>query len=161
MLRFLNLVAIAALIGSAVYAYTIKYQTSYRAEQIAKTRIEIKAESDAIAVLRAEWAYMTRPERLQQLADQHLIDFKPLDVKQLIMASALPDKAAHTDMIGGKLDALGLGISATPPVTSAASVNTTAAVTSKITPVTPKSQALNEGPASGPRRVLSQERKKP
>ena len=61
MLRFLNLIAIVALIGSAVYAYTIKYQTSYRAEQIAKTKIEIKTESDAIAVLRAEWAYMTRP----------------------------------------------------------------------------------------------------
>ncbi|NBV94781.1 MAG: hypothetical protein EBT19_05155 [Methylocystaceae bacterium] len=50
MLRFLNLVAIAALISSAVYAYTIKYQTSYRAEQIAKTKIEIKAESDATPV---------------------------------------------------------------------------------------------------------------
>ena len=161
MLRFLNLVAIAALISSAVYAYTIKYQTSYRAEQIAKTKIEIKAESDAIAVLRAEWAYMTRPERLQQLADQYLIDFKPLDVKQLIVASALPDKAARTDMIGGKLDALGLGLAATPPVASQASVNATAASASKTSPPITKSQALNEGPISSPERVLSQEHKKP
>ena len=161
MLRFLNLVAIAALIGSAVYAYTIKYQTSYRAEQITKTKIEIKTESDAIAVLRAEWAYMTRPERLQQLADQYLIDFKPLDVKQLIVASALPDKAARTDMIGGKLDALGLGLAATPPVASQASVNATAASASKTSPPVTKSQALNEGPISSPERVLSQEHKKP
>jgi hypothetical protein len=74
MLRLFNILAIVLLIASAVYAYTIKYQTAYRYEQIAKTKIEIKAERDALAVLRAEWAYMTRPERLQQLADQYLPD---------------------------------------------------------------------------------------
>lgn len=104
---------------------------------------------------------MTRPERLQQLADQYLIDFKPLDVKQLIVASALPDRAARTDMIGGKLDALGLGLAATPPVASQASVNATAASASKTSPPITKSQALNEGPISSPERVLSQEHKKP
>ena len=150
MLRFLNLIAIVALIGSAVYAYTIKYQTSYRAEQIAKTKIEIKTESDAIAVLRAEWAYMTRPERLQQLADQYLVDVKPLEVKQLVSVQALPDKAARSDMIGSKLDQLGLGLSATPPVASPAQTTTqvSSALKTVTAPVT-KSQAAN------------QERKKP
>jgi hypothetical protein len=150
MLRFLNLIAIVALIGSAVYAYTIKYQTSYRAEQIAKTKIEIKTESDAIAVLRAEWAYMTRPERLQQLADQYLVDVKPLEVKQLVSAQALPDKAARSDMIGSKLDQLGLGLSATPPVASPAQTTTQVSSASKtVTAPVTKSQAAN------------QERKKP
>jgi hypothetical protein len=150
MLRFLNLIAIVALIGSAVYAYTIKYQTSYRAEQIAKTKIEIKTESDAIAVLRAEWAYMTRPERLQQLADQYLVDVKPLDVKQLVSVQALPDKAARSDMIGSKLDQLGLGLSATPPVASPAQTTTQVSSASKtVTAPVTKSQAAN------------QERKKP
>lgn len=150
MLRFLNLIAIVALIGSAVYAYTIKYQTSYRAEQIAKTKIEIKTESDAIAVLRAEWAYMTRPERLQQLADQYLVDVKPLEVKQLVSVQALPDKAARSDMIGSKLDQLGLGLSATPPVASPAQTTTQVSSASKtVTAPVTKPQAAN------------QERKKP
>ena len=150
MLRFLNLIAIVALIGSAVYAYTIKYQTSYRAEQIAKTKIEIKTESDAIAVLRAEWAYITRPERLQQLADQYLVDVKPLEVKQLVSVQALPDKAARSDMIGSKLDQLGLGLSATPPVASPAQTTTQVSSASKtVTAPVTKSQAAN------------QERKKP
>jgi len=150
MLRFLNLIAIVALIGSAVYAYTIKYQTSYRAEQIAKTKIEIKTESDAIAVLRAEWAYMTRPERLQQLADQYLVDVKPLEVKQLVSVQALPDKAARSDMIGSKLDQLGLGLSATPPVASPAQTTTQVSSASKtVTAPVTKSQVAN------------QERKKP
>ncbi len=114
MLRLLNIVAILILVGSAVYAYSIKYQTSFRAEQIVKTKLEIKAERDAIAVLRAEWAFMTRPERLQQLADAHLPDMKQLEVTQIVTAQSLPDKSARVDSIGQKLDALGLSMAATP-----------------------------------------------
>lgn len=113
MLRILNIIAILALVGSAAYAYSIKYRTSYRAEQIAKTRIEIKQERDAIAVLRAEWAFMTRPERLQQLSDKHLANLKPLEVTQIVSAQSLPDKT-RVDSIGKKLDALGLSAAATP-----------------------------------------------
>ena len=43
MLRYLNVLAIAALIGSAVYAYSIKYETMLFSEQIVKTRQEIAA----------------------------------------------------------------------------------------------------------------------
>ncbi len=109
MLRLFNILAVGLLMASAVYAYTIKYQTAYRYEQITKTKIEIKAERDALAVLRAEWAYMTRPERLQQLADQYLPDLAPLQVSQIVTVTAIPERAAHGDAIAGKLDSLGLG----------------------------------------------------
>jgi cell division protein FtsL len=123
MLRFLNIVAILALIGSAVYAYSIKYQTSYRAEQIAKTTIEIKTERDAVAVLRAEWAFLTRPERIQQLADKHL-DLQPTRVEQIVAAQAIPDRAARVDSIGKTLDALGVGLSSTPAADAVAVATT-------------------------------------
>jgi cell division protein FtsL len=124
MLRFLNIVAIIVLVGSAVYAYSIKYQTSYRAEQIAKTKIEIRQERDAIAVLRAEWAYMTRPERIQQLADAYLPGMKQIDALQIVAAQALPERSPRVDSIGQKLDSLGLSMPATPPVASSASTTT-------------------------------------
>ncbi|HEV7823179.1 MAG TPA: hypothetical protein VGO84_18485 [Burkholderiales bacterium] len=108
MIRFLNLLAIAALIGSAVYAYKIKYETIYRAEQINKMKHEILAERDAIGVLRAEWAHLARPERIQELATKYL-DLQPLSLNQVVTASALPDKAARVDAIGRKLETLGLG----------------------------------------------------
>ncbi len=114
MLRFLNIVAIVALVGSAVYAYTIKYQTSFRAEQITKTKLEIKAERDAIAVLRAEWSFLTRPERLQQLADKYLPSLQAAKVDQIVTAQALPERASHVDSIGQKIDALGLSLPSTP-----------------------------------------------
>jgi cell division protein FtsL len=108
MIRFLNILAIAALIGSAVYAYKIKYETIYRAEQINKMKHEILAERDAIGVLRAEWAHLARPERIQELATKYL-DLQPLSLNQVVTASALPDKAARVDAIGRKLETLGLG----------------------------------------------------
>ena len=68
MLRLLNVVAVAALIGSAVFAYSIKYETILYAEQILKTRHLIAAEQDGIERLRAEWAILTRPDRLAALS---------------------------------------------------------------------------------------------
>jgi cell division protein FtsL len=121
MLRFLNIAAILTLIGSALYAYSIKYQTSYRAEQIAKTKLEIKAERDAIGVLRAEWAFLTRPERIQQLADRYL-DLQPLTVDKIVTARSLPEHAAHVDTIANKIDMLGLA--STPPADPSAAPTT-------------------------------------
>jgi len=113
MLRYLNIAVILALIGSAVYAYTIKYQTAYHAEQIAKTKIEIKAERDAIGVLRADWSFLTRPGRIQQLADQYL-DLQPLTADKIALARQLPERAPRIDAIGAKIETLGLGVASTP-----------------------------------------------
>ena len=107
MMRFLNLLAVAALIGSAIYAYTIKYETIFHAEKIVKLNHEIKAEQDQIAMLRAEWAHLTRPERIQALADK-LLDLHPVALHQIVSADALPAKAPTIDAIGRKLEALGL-----------------------------------------------------
>ena len=107
MIRLLNVLAIAALIGSAVYAYTIKYETIYRAEQITKLKHEIQTERDAIGVLRAEWAHLARPERIQELATRYL-DLQALSLNQIVSASALPEKGVRVDTIGRKLETLGL-----------------------------------------------------
>lgn len=155
MLRLLNIVAICALIGSAVYAYSIKYQTAYRAEQIAKTRIEIKQERDAIAVLRAEWAYMTRPERLQPLADKYLPDLRPLQVTQIVAATSLPQKT-HSDSIGAKLSEIGLSLPATPAA-APATPTTPKSDTPKAKAATPKVAATTKAPSAS----MSREQKKP
>ncbi|MEJ0091987.1 MAG: hypothetical protein WDN46_00640 [Methylocella sp.] len=107
MVRFLNLLAVAALIGSAIYAYSIKYETIFHAERIVKLKHEIKEEQDQIAMLRAEWAHLTRPERIEALADKFLT-LQPVSLRQIANADALPSKTARTDAIGDKLEALGL-----------------------------------------------------
>jgi cell division protein FtsL len=107
MVRFLNFVAVVALVGSAIYAYSIKYETIFHAERIVKLKHEIKAEQDEIAMLRAEWAHLTRPERIQSLADKFL-DLQPVGLRQIVSADALPERTQRTDAIGGKLESLGL-----------------------------------------------------
>jgi len=114
MTKLLHIVAISALIASAGYAYSIKYDTLYYAEQVAKLKSKVQREREAIAVLQAEWQYLDRPDRLQAAADQHL-DLQPLKIQQLARLSDLPNRPERGDEIGRKLEALGLlGPTATP-----------------------------------------------
>lgn len=107
MIKVLHFVAISALIGSAGYAYSIKYETLYHAEQVAKLKAKVQRERDAIAVLQAEWALLNRPDRLQAAADKHL-DLQKLKIQQLARLSDLPDRPKREDGIGRKLESLGL-----------------------------------------------------
>jgi len=107
MTKLLHFVAISALIASAGYAYSIKYDTLYYAEQVAKLKSKVQREREAIAVLQAEWQYLDRPDRLQAAADQHL-DLQPLKIQQLARLSDLPNRPDRGDAIGLKLQALGL-----------------------------------------------------
>lgn len=127
MVRILNLLAVMALIGSAIYAYSIKYETIYHAERIVKLKHEIKAEQDQIGMLRAEWAHLTRPERVQALADR-LLDLQPVALTQIVSADALPAKGPKIDGIGRKLEALGLAEPTNTPRDGGASAPTTPAV---------------------------------
>ena len=114
MWRFLHVLAIGAVIASAAYVYGVKYQTIYASEQIVKTRHLIARERDAINVLRAEYAHLVRPDRLQTLADKQL-EMQPLALNQIVKADELPELAAKVDSIGRKLESMGLpGESATP-----------------------------------------------
>ena len=108
MIRFLNIVAAAALIGSAVYAYSIKYQTIYRTDQIAKLTRQIQQERDGLNMQRAEWAHLTRPDRIEPLADKYLTDLEMTRPNQMVTFAQLPERAMRGDEIGKKLEALGL-----------------------------------------------------
>ena len=58
--------------------------------------------------MRAEWALLTRPERLQALA-QNSLGLKQLSLDQIVQISDLPNRPPKVDSIGRKLDDLGLG----------------------------------------------------
>ena len=113
MLRFLNVIAIAALIGSASWAYSVKYDTIYYVEQIKKNEAKIERERDAIAILKAEWQFMTKPGRLQIFSDRHL-GLQPMKAGQIIRANELPDRKNQPDAIAEKLEDLGITTGSTP-----------------------------------------------
>ena len=50
MIRLLHIIAISALIASAGYAYSIKYETLYYVEQVAKLKAQVQRERERRAV---------------------------------------------------------------------------------------------------------------
>jgi cell division protein FtsL len=87
--RLLNIGVIAALVLAAAYVYDIKYQSTLRAERVATLRHEIRRERDATANLRAEWARLGNPHRIQTLARRHL-ELKPFQTNQVDSFDNLP-----------------------------------------------------------------------
>ncbi|PIB24208.1 cell division protein FtsL [Amylibacter kogurei] len=69
MKNFLYLLCCALVVGMAYWAYTENYRTQATAKRVQKLQQEIASEREAISVLKAEWAYLNRPERLRELAD--------------------------------------------------------------------------------------------
>jgi hypothetical protein len=113
-IKFLHVVAIGALVASALYSYSIKYETTLEAEQLRKLKTQAQRERDAIAVLKAEWQLLNRPDRLQVLAERHL-DLQPLAITQIVRLSDIPNRGPKVDSIGRKLEDLGLGVPTETP----------------------------------------------
>lgn len=60
-----------AVIGLAFWAYRENYATQAALDAAEDLRSEIRASHERLAVLRAEWAYLNRPERLRDLAEMN------------------------------------------------------------------------------------------
>jgi len=88
-MRFLHLIVVAALVVAAVDVYRIKFESTVQAQRAARLRVEIARERDAIAALRAQWAQLDDPARIQALARRHLA-LKPIDPTQIDSLDRLP-----------------------------------------------------------------------
>jgi cell division protein FtsL len=82
---------IAALVVAAAYVYKIKFESTRQVERLAKLRMEVRREHDAIAQLRAEWSRLDSPARIQELANRHLA-LRPIDPKQFDRLDRLPER---------------------------------------------------------------------
>src|ERR1700761_4903546 len=90
-MRIIHLLVIGVLIFAAAYVYRIKMDSTERTERVLRLRAEIREEREAIAVLRAEWANLEAPLRLQGLVERHLAP-KPLNANQYDSLKNLPDR---------------------------------------------------------------------
>jgi cell division protein FtsL len=94
MMRLLNIGVIAALVLAAADVYKIKFESARQAERLAKLRMEITREHDAIAALRAEWSKLDTPARIEALARRHLA-LKPIEAAQFDTFDNLPARPAE------------------------------------------------------------------
>jgi cell division protein FtsL len=91
MMRLINICVIVALVLAAADVYKIKFESTRQAQRVAKLRMEIRRENDAIAGLRAQWAKLDSPARIQDLARRHLA-LKPADARQIDRLDNLPER---------------------------------------------------------------------
>jgi hypothetical protein len=96
----LNAFVIIALILAASYVYKIKFDSTLRVERAAKLRMEIRREHDAIAALRAQWARLETPGRIQGLAERHL-KIQPTKPQQYVAFDKLPPRPPQPEQTGG------------------------------------------------------------
>lgn len=107
-MRLLNILVIGALILAASFVYKIKFDSTLQAERVANLRGELRRERNAIAILRAEWARLETPGRVQALADRHLA-LQPVKASQFDKFDRLPERpprvlpAPNSDPIGAML----------------------------------------------------------
>jgi len=90
-MRFINFCVLVLLVVAAAYVYEIKFESTLRAERVAKMRGDVQREREAIAALRAEWAQLENPARVQGLVRRHL-PLRPAEATQYDALDRLPER---------------------------------------------------------------------
>jgi len=76
-------------LGAALAAFTVKYQVRDLEDALAATQNAIADSREEIHVLKAEWSYLNRPERLADLADRYL-ELSPMSPAQMAFLVDVP-----------------------------------------------------------------------
>ncbi|MGF1659935.1 MAG: cell division protein FtsL [Rubrimonas sp.] len=109
--------ALVALV--AFWAYRVNYEAQAALDRVAALRAEIAREREAIAVLRADWAWANAPERLAALVAAHAgeLGLAPMQGAQFAEAALIAPPPPETFWARASLDdfARGLGVVAPPP----------------------------------------------
>ncbi|MHA6324349.1 cell division protein FtsL [Roseivivax sp. CAU 1753] len=91
MRTFLYILTFMSVIGLAFWAYHENYKTQETLSQVQDLRRAIGANRERLGVLRAEWAFLNRPDRLRDLAE--------LNFERLGLLSFRPDQFGRVDQI--------------------------------------------------------------
>ena len=82
-MRLFCLLAFGFLAGLVVLIYDMKFETRRLEDRAAQLARAIEDERDNVALMRAEWSHVSRPERVESLARESL-KLEPAKPEQLI-----------------------------------------------------------------------------
>lgn len=80
-----------AVIGLGFWAYRENYETQASLREVERLQREMGRMREELAILKAEWAYLNRPERLRELAD--------LNYDRLGLMPFMPEQFGRVDQV--------------------------------------------------------------
>lgn len=96
--KFFNALLVLTVLVSGFVLYSLEHATRGIEREIAGIHRAIAAERESIKLLNAEWSSLTRPDRLQRLAEQHL-KLQTLRAQQIVKLEELALKVPPEPII--------------------------------------------------------------
>ena len=67
----------------AYWSYSINYETRKNIDKAEKLKLQIKDNMEHYEILKAEWAYLNRPERLEKLVEKYFNYLRLMPISSL------------------------------------------------------------------------------
>lgn len=92
MLRTIDIAMIGAMVAAATVTYQIKHHAENKLQEVRRIEAEIKLEHETIDLLKADWALLTQPHRLERLIKVYgpELQLEPTQPAQIARPSELP-----------------------------------------------------------------------
>jgi cell division protein FtsL len=91
MLKLVNAVMVCSVLVAAFFLYRLEYSVRALERDIARTDKQTQDEREKIQLLTAEWASLTKPDRLQRIAEEQL-HYHVLKAQQYVPLAELAAK---------------------------------------------------------------------
>lgn len=112
MWRLINIAMLAVVIAAATWTYSIKHKADEQLAEIRSLERKIALERETIELLKADWAHLSNPARLQELIEKYAeeLGLDATAADQIISLSELPPPPvfdlgdAVGDIIAGEID---------------------------------------------------------
>ncbi|MDE0814151.1 MAG: hypothetical protein OSB46_09180 [Alphaproteobacteria bacterium] len=92
-------VCLASVTGFALFHIT--YKVEQLEAQLSQLNKEILLEQNTVHVLKAEWSFLSRPERIDELSRKMLPGLHPLQTRQIGDLDSLPTRDIDFGGVGG------------------------------------------------------------
>lgn len=111
MVRWFNLAIVGLVIATATWTYQVKHDAEAKLDEIRELNRQIALERETIELLKADWAHLSHPSRLQALVEryQQELGLQVTESNQIISVDELPDAPIFVpgdplgDIIAGEL----------------------------------------------------------
>lgn len=102
--RLINIFLFVLVLLGAFWLYQVKYEAKLTEDKIASVQKDIAKEKEALLLLKAEWSYLNRPERIQRLAERFSkqLELEEMKPYQIGVKEDLPDRTPDSLKVKGE-----------------------------------------------------------